>query len=323
MKPETFSSCKGRGSKLRILFLGTGGSVPTVERGSPCIALRRESELLFFDCGEGAQRQLAFAKIRSGNLSKIFITHLHGDHVLGLGGLLQSLSLSQRTKPIHIFGPQGIMRFIEALRETLHFVLSFDLIIEEIRDEGKILETNQYAVNVCKTDHNSILSLAYLLEERWRPGQFFPEKCMKLAVPEGPLWKKLQSGESVRLENGKIVTPEMVLGPRRPGRKVVYSGDTRPTKDIVALSSDADALIHDSTYDDSLLDKAVEYGHSTASQAAEVAKQAKVKLLILTHISNRYKDDGILLEQAKRIFPNTIVARDFAEVTIPNVETGS
>jgi ribonuclease Z len=276
--------------------------------------------LIFFDCGEGTQRQLAFAKIRSGNLSKIFITHLHGDHVLGLGGLLQSLSLSQRTRPIEIFGPRGIKAFIEALRETLHFMPSFDLIIEEVRDAGTILETNQYSVTVCKTDHNGILSLAYLLEEKWRPGQFFPEKCKQLGVPEGPLWKRLQFGESVRLENGNTVTPEMVLGPRRPGRKVVYSGDTRPSKDVIALSSDADALIHDSTYDDSLLTKAAEYGHSTASQAAEVAKQAKAKLLILTHISNRYKDDGILLEQARRIFPNTIIARDFVEIFVPYVE---
>jgi ribonuclease Z len=279
--------------------------------------------LIFFDCGEGTQRQLTFAKVRSGNLSKIFITHLHGDHVLGLGGLLQSLSLSQRTRPLQIFGPLGIRRFIEALSETLHFMPSFDLITEEIRDAGRILETNQYAINACKTDHDNILSLAYLLEEKWRPGQFFPEKSKHLGVPEGPQWKRLQSGESVRLENGNIVTPEMVLGPRRPGRKVVYSGDTRPSKDVIALSSDADALIHDSTYDDSLSDKAAEYGHSTASQAAEVARQAKAKLLILTHISNRYRDDGILLGQARKIFPNTIIARDFVEVFVPYAEIGS
>lgn len=308
---------------MKILFLGTGGSVPTVERGSPCIALKRESELLFFDCGEGAQRQLAFAKTRFGRLSKIFITHLHGDHVLGLGGLLQSLSLSRRTKPIQIFGPPGIRRFIEALGETLHFMPTFDLIIDEIKNVGKILDANQYTVSVCKTDHDSILSLAYLLEEKPRPGQFFPDKCRRLGVSEGPEWKKLQSGESIRLENGNIVTADMVLGPKRPGRKIVYSGDTRPTKDIVALSSNADALIHDSTYDDSLLDKAMEYGHSTAGQAAEVAKQAKVKLLILTHISNRYKDDRILLEQAQKIFPNTIVAKDFAEIFVPQADIGS
>lgn len=308
---------------MKILFLGTGGSVPTVERGSPCIALKRENELFFFDCGEGAQRQLAFAKTRFGRLSKIFITHLHGDHVLGLGGLLQSLSLSRRTKPIQIFGPPGIRRFIEALGETLHFMPTFDLIIDEIKIVGKILDANQYTVSVCKTDHDSILSLAYLLEEKPRPGQFFPDKCRQLGVPEGPEWKKLQSGESIRLENGSIVTPDMVLGPKRLGRKIVYSGDTRPTKDIVALSSNADALIHDSTYDDSLLDKAMEYGHSTASQAAEVAKQAKVKLLILTHISNRYKDDQILLEQAQKIFPNTIVAEDFAEIFVPQVDIDS
>lgn len=303
---------------MEILFLGTGGSVPTVERGSPCIALRRESELLFFDCGEGAQRQLAFAKLRYGRLSKIFITHLHGDHVLGLGGLLQSLSLSRRTRPIQVLGPTGIRRFIEALSETLHFMPSFDVIIDEIKDAGGVFENSQYVVSACRTDHDNILSLAYRLEEKSRPGQFFPDKCKQLGVPEGPQWKKLQFGESISLENGTVVTPEMVLGPKRPGRKIVYSGDTRPTKDIVTLSSGADTLIHDSTYDDSLMEKAAEYGHSTASQAARVAKEAKVKLLILTHISNRYKDDRILLEQARRIFPNTIVAKDFAEILVPS-----
>jgi ribonuclease Z len=261
--------------------------------------------------------------MRFGRLSRIFITHLHGDHVLGLGGLLQSLSLSRRTRPIQVFGPLGIRRFIEALSETLHFMPSFDLIIEEIKDAGTIFETSQYTVSVCRTDHDNILSLAYLLEEKWRPGQFFPDKCRQLGVPEGPQWKKLQTGESIRLDNGNIVTPDMVLGPKRPGRKIAYSGDTRPTKNIVSLSFDADALIHDSTYDDSLLDKAVEYGHSTASQAAEVARQAKVKLLILTHISNRYKDDRILLEQAQRIFPNSIVAKDFAEILVPPVDKKS
>jgi ribonuclease Z len=141
---------------------------------------------------------------------------------------------------------------------------------------------------------------------------------MKLSVPEGPLWKKLQLGESVKLKNGAILTSEMVVGTRRPGRKIVYSGDTRPTRNIVALSASADVLIHDATYDDSLLDRAVEYGHSTASQAAEVAKAANVRLLVLTHISNRYKDDRVILEQAQRVFQNTIVARDFVEIAVPS-----
>ncbi len=287
------------------------------------MALRRESELLFFDCGEGAQRQLAFAKLRYGRLSRIFITHLHGDHVLGLGGLLQSLSLSRRTRPIQVFGPTGIRKFIQALSETLHFIPSFDVIIDEINDAGRVFENSQYIVSVCRTDHNNILSLAYRLEEKWRPGRFFPDKCRQLGVPEGPKWKKLQLGESVRLENGTVVTSEMVLGPKRPGRGIVYSGDTRPTKDVVTLSSGADILVHDSTYDDSLMDKAAEYGHSTASQAARIAEEAKVKLLVLTHISNRYKDDRILLEQARRIFPNTIVARDFADIPVPSADTVS
>jgi ribonuclease Z len=302
---------------LQVLFLGTSGSVPTIERGSPCVALRRNGELIFFDCGEGTQRQIAFANLRCGRLSKIFITHLHGDHVLGLGGLLQTLSLSGRARSLQIFGPLGIGRFLEALRETLRFVPTFSLIINEIRDVGKVFEDDQYLVRVCKTDHENTLSFAYLFEEKWRPGEFYPEKAKKLGVPEGPLWRRLQYGESIRLTDGTVVDPQMVVGPRRPGRKIVYSGDTRPTKELVALSVNADVLIHDSTYDDSLEDKAAEYGHSTASQAASVAKEANVKLLVLTHISNRYRDGKMLLEQAQTTFKNTIVARDFMIIPIP------
>jgi len=303
---------------LKILFLGTGGSAPTIERGSPSVALRTEGELLFFDCGEGTQRQLAFAKLRHGKLSRVFITHLHGDHVLGLGGLLQTLSLSGRERPMQIFGPPGIDKFIEALRETLQFIPTFQITINEIKNPDKVFENDQYAIRACKADHDNIPSFAFLFEEKWRPGRFSADKARKLGLPEGPLWKKIQFGESVKLKNGSIVTSEMVVGPRRPGRKMVYSGDTRPTKDIVSLSSNADVLIHDATYDDSLLDKAMEYGHSTASQAAEVAREANVRLLVLTHISNRYKDDGILLEQAQRIFRNTVVAKDFTEISVPS-----
>lgn len=302
--------------RLKVLFLGTGGSVPTIERGAPSVSLIIEGELLFFDCGEGTQRQLAFAKLRHGRLSKIFITHLHGDHVLGLGGLLQTLSLSGREKPMQIFGPPGIGKFIEALRETLRFLPTFQLTINEIRNPGEVFENNRYIVRACKADHDGLLSFAFLFEEKWRPGRFSPDKARKLGVPEGPLWKKLQLGESVKLKNGSTVTSETVVGARRPGRRVAYSGDTRPTKDIVSLSSNADVLIHDATYDDSLLDKAKEYGHSTASQAAEVAREANVGLLVLTHISNRYKDDSILLEQAKSVFQNTVVARDFTEIPV-------
>ncbi|WXG45794.1 MAG: ribonuclease Z [Candidatus Atabeyarchaeum deiterrae] len=301
---------------MRILFLGTGGSVPTVERGSPSIVLKLGGELLFFDCGEGTQRQLAFSKTRYGKLSKIFITHLHGDHVLGLGGLLQTLSLSRRSKPMQIFGPPGIKRFIEALRETLQFGLSFEVTIYEILEQGKILENEQYMVQVCKTDHDNIPSFGYSFQEKSRPGEFFPEKAKRLGVPEGPLWKRLQLGGSVKQKNGIIISSEMVLGPRRRGRKIVYSGDTRPSKDLVSLSSDADVLIHDSTYDDSLSEKAMEYGHSTASQAAQTAREANARLLVLTHISNRYKDTRILLEQAQRIFMNTIIAADLTEIQV-------
>jgi ribonuclease Z len=302
---------------LQILFLGTGGSVPTVERGSPCIALREDGELIFLDCGEGTQRQLAFTNLRYGRLSKILITHLHGDHVLGLGGLLQTLSLSGRKKVLHIFGPPGTSRFLEALRGTLHFMSSFETIVSEIQSAGRVFETNRYSIEVCRADHENVFSIAYSIEEKQRPGEFFPEKARKLGVPEGPLWRKLQYGELVRLADGTEIHPGMVVGPNRPGRKIVYTGDTKPSKEIVSMSHNADVLIHDSTYDDSLTDKAAEYGHSTASQAAEVAKEANAKLLILTHISNRYRNEETLIEQAKSIFKNTIVARDFMSIAVP------
>lgn len=303
---------------MQILFLGTSGSVPTVERGSPCIALRIGGELIFLDCGEGTQRQLAFANLRYGRLSKVLVTHLHGDHVLGLGGLLQTLSLSGRSKKLHVFGPPGISKFLQALRETLHFMSSFEVIISEVQEAGKVFDTDQYIIRVCKADHENVFSLAYSLEEKQRPGEFFPEKARKMGVPEGPLWRKLQNGESIKLTDGTVVHPETVVGPKRPGRKVVYSGDTKPTKEIASMSLNADVLIHDSTYDDRLSDKAAEYGHSTASQAARVAKDANVKLLVLTHISNRYRSDATLLEQAKSIFGNTIAAKDLMSITVPS-----
>jgi ribonuclease Z len=247
---------------------------------------------------------------------KIFITHMHGDHVLGLPGLLQTMALLDREKRLDVYGPPGIKHFLEGIRETVQFVLTFPVEIHEIQRAGIICEEEEYFVQAIWANH-VIPSLAYAFIEKPRPGKFYPEKAKALGVPEGPLWSKLQHGKKVKLSNGRVVKPEDVTGPPRLGRKIVYTGDTRPFKGFAKFASNADLLIHDATLDDEMAERAEEDGHSTPEQAARNAKKAKVKQLILTHVSARYDDTSILLEQAKKIFKNTKVAEDFLKIEIP------
>ena len=300
---------------LNVIFLGTGGSIPTPKRGLPATAIRRKEELLLFDCGEGTQRQMIQAGVGFHRKTKIFVTHMHGDHVLGLPGLLQTMSLLDRTKKLEIYGPQGIGAFVEAISRTVRFSLTFPVQVSEI-EAGLVCEEKEYTVYATQSDHMNP-SLAYALIEKPRPGRFHTEKAKELGVPEGPLWSKLQDGSAVKLPSGRIVKPEMVLGAPRPGRKIVYTGDTRPSENLVKLAENADLLIHEATFDDELKERAVEDGHSTPSMAAETAKKAAVKRLVLTHISARYKDAGLLLEQARKIFVNTDVAQDFLRLELP------
>ncbi len=304
---------------LRVIFLGTAGSVPTPKRSLPAILIQRKGEQLMFDCGEAVQRQMMKAKTGFHKKMKIFISHMHGDHILGLPGLLQTMALLDRERKLEIYGPSGIKRFIEAIKETVQFVLTFPVEIHEIEEAGVVCEEEEYAVKAVWANH-VIPSVAYALEEKPRSGRFYPEKAEALGVPEGPLWSKLQHEHMVNLADGRIIKPEQVVGPPRPGRKIVYTGDTRPFKGFVKFASGADLLVHDGTLDDELTEKAAEDGHSTPSQAAENAKKAKVKQLILTHISARYDDTSILLEQAQKIFKNTRVAEDFIEIEVPLLE---
>lgn len=301
---------------LQVIFLGTAGSVPTPIRSLPAIAIRRKGELILFDCGEGVQRQMVKAGLGFNKKMKIFITHMHGDHMLGLPGLIQTMSLLDRTRKLEIYGPAGLEDFIEAIEKTVQFTLTFSLQITEIEREGLVCEEKEYKIYAAWADHTAP-AFAYSLVEKPRPGKFYPEKAKALGVPEGVLWSKLQRGSAIKLPNERVVEPEEVVGPPRPGRKIVYTGDSRSSEPLVELAKNADLLIHDCTFDDELAERATEDGHSTPRQAAKTAKIAKVKRLILTHISARYKTPDLVLNQARKAFVNVDVAEDFMKIDLP------
>lgn len=299
---------------MYIVFLGTGGGVPTPERSLSSFILNYEGQILMFDCGEGTQHQMVKAKIGFGKETKIFITHLHGDHVLGLPGLIQTMSLLGRTKKLEIFGPKGLKEFLEASRTYIQFNLRFPVEIKEAK-EGVIYKNKKFKVLARWAEH-SIPNLAYAFVENKKPGKFHPEKALELGVPKGPLWHKLQHGKKVKLKNGRIIEPSQVVEPPKPGIKIVYSGDTKPCKNVLKLAKNADLLIHECTFDDSLAEKAEVEWHSTPTGVAELAKKASVKNLVLTHVSARYKNAKIFLEQAKKIFPNVRVAEDLMRIEL-------
>jgi ribonuclease Z len=301
---------------LRVVFLGTGGAIPTSERSLPALLLHRGRELLMFDCGEGVQRQMVKAKVGFHRVSKVFVSHLHGDHVLGLPGLLQTMALMDRKAKLTVYGPEGVKAFLECVRETLQFGLTFPVEIHEVLGAGVVCDEAEYGVEVAWSNHVTP-GFAYAFVEKPRSGKFYPDKAKALGVPEGELWSRLQHGDAIKLSTGRTVKPEDVLGPARRGRKIVYSGDTRPFRGFARFAAGADLVVHDATFDDSLSDKAELDGHSTPCQAALQAKKAKAKRLVLTHVSARYVDAGLLLEQARKVFGNTLVAEDFMVLELP------
>jgi len=299
---------------LKITFLGTGGSVPSPHRNPSAIAVRRESELFLFDCGEGTQQQMMRAKTGM-KITAIFITHFHADHVLGIPGLLQTLSLQGRTEPLEIYGPKGVRRFLYHLLSLGYASKNFDVKAIELQ-HGDVIRRQNYEIRAFKTEHN-IRSIGYVLEEAMRPGKFNRERAIELGLKPGPLFSKLQHGESVFV-NGREIRPEDVLGPPRPGRKIVYTGDTRPCESVIQAAENADILIHDGSLAEAEKELAIEYMHSTVTEAAEVAAKANVRKLILTHISARYDEEDAkkLEEEARKIFPNTIVASDLMTIDV-------
>lgn len=300
---------------MKIVFLGTSGSMPTPSRGSSAIAIRRKGDIILFDCGEGTQQRMVAARLGFRRSTRIFISHLHGDHILGLPGLLQTMTLLRRERPLHVYGPRGLLDFIKGFSSILGGP-GFPLEVHEILDGGIVFSCPEYKVEAAKADHEGDC-WSYALIEEPRPGRFHPERARALGVLEGPLWKSLQRGGDVALDDGRVVRSADVVDPPKRGRKIAYSGDTRPAEAVVRLAEEADILIHEATFDDGLAERAAEDGHSTASQAAEVAEAARVGLLLLTHISSRYPDPDILLEQATSVFPNTKIAEDLMEVEVP------
>jgi len=298
---------------MKLVFLGTSAAQPTEKRGLSCICLEKEGEILMFDAGESAQISYMKSGLGWNKKMKLFVTHLHGDHCVGILGLLQTMSMQNRTEPLEIFGPKGIDEFLAANIKILNFGLPFSILIT-IVNEGRIYENNKFLIHAAKANH-SITAFSYLFEEKDKPGRFNVEKAKELGIPEGELWNKLQNGIDV-INNEKIIKPEQVLGKKRPGKKIGISGDTMPTKELEEFFNECDYLVFDSTFLDEEKQKAQDTCHSTAKQAAELAKKANVKNLILTHFSARYKDEIGHKTEAEQIHNSVITAKDLLEVEI-------
>ncbi|MGB6462736.1 MAG: ribonuclease Z [Nitrosotalea sp.] len=298
---------------MKLVFLGTSAAQPTMERGMTCICLVLDKEILMFDAGEGAQVAFQKAKLGWNKKMKIFVTHLHGDHCVGILGLLQTMSLQNRTESLDIFGPLGIDEFLAANLKILNFGLTFPVRIIRIK-ECPVFDDPAYAIHVCEAEH-SIPAYSYLFAEKDRPGKFYPDKAKQLGVPEGKLWHELQSGKEVKVGETTI-KPSDVMDGKRPGRKIGISGDTRPTKKLEEFFKGCDYITFDSTYSDTLRDKAKENYHSTSVEAAELAKRAGVSNLILTHFSARYDDAEELVKEAKAVHGSVIAAKDLMEIEI-------
>lgn len=297
---------------MELIFLGTSSAIPSKHRNHASIAIKAFGEILLFDCGEGTQRQMANIKLSPMKIKNIFISHLHGDHILGLPGIIQSMGFRGRTEPLNIYGPPGLENIRKSIMNFGYFALDFDIIIHEL-EEGTVTDSENYQIECAKTQHN-VPNMSYSLIEKKKP-KFLKDKAIELGVQPGPNFGKLHDGIEVKIED-KIIKPEQVLGEYRKGIKITYSGDTRPCDALVNLAKDSDILIHESTFGDQDQSKAVENWHSTAKEAAQIAKKAGAKKLILTHISTRYRKSEDLKKAAQKEFENTVVARDFMTLEV-------
>jgi ribonuclease Z len=303
---------------MRVIPLGTSSGKPTLKRNVSALAVVREAEWLLFDCGEGTQTQVARAGLSPSRLSAVFITHLHGDHFNGLPGLLSTMGLDRRTRGLELTGPRGIGEYLSLLERLRVAFLTYPVALREfssLPESTFVYETPEYSVSALALDHR-LFALGYRVDERPRPGRFNVENARNLGVPEGPLWGRLQAGDDVRLDDGRLVRSSDILGPPRPGKSVAYCLDTRPCAMSVELARDVDLLIHEATYTEEFAAEAQQYGHSTAAQAARTARDAGARRLLITHFSTRYSDPMPLLHEARAIFPDTVVAEDLVEIEV-------
>jgi len=271
--------------------------------------------MFLFDCGEGAQMRFRQAQLRFRPLSRIFISHLHGDHVTGLMGLLMSLQMAERTDPVALYGPPGLRDYVLSSKRFLHTQFGYELLIHEQDQAGLLCDEPEYIVECAPLEHR-LLTLGFALTEKTRPGVFNVAEAHRLGIPEGPLYGKLQRGETILLDDGRVIRPEQVLGPPRPGKKLAYCPDSRPCANAVALARDADVLIYEGTFGAELQDEARLKSHSTVVEAAHIARQAGARRLFITHLSPRYAHTEALRDQAAAVFPNVTIARDLLEVEV-------
>jgi ribonuclease Z len=304
---------------LDIVFLGTSASAPTAQRAPAALLVRRGGDKLLFDCAEGTQRQLMRSTLGLPDLQEIFLTHFHADHYLGLPGMLKTFSLRQRELPLTIYGPAGLRELYKSLGRIVG-KLSYPVELEEVRP-GEALERDDYRILVFPV-HHGVSAVGYAVAEEDRPGEFDAETADALGIPFGPERGALQRGESVTLDDGKVLTPDAVLGPARPGRRIVIPGDTAPVETVRVLSEGADVLIHEATFLEDERDRAADTLHSTALQAAELARDAGVRLLALTHVSPRYFGPE-LAREAREVFSATVVPKDFDVIEVPFAERGA
>jgi len=325
---------------MELIVLGSSAAIPVRERNLSSTALKYKSELLLFDCGEDIQRKLVEAGLKFNKPLKILISHFHGDHIIGLPGLLFRFGLNHRTAPVIIYGPVNLFLYLSVHKKVLGLNPNYPITVIEIdekqnqliiyesldselptkklsMEDNTIFDGKKYTLKYTLVDH-SVLAFAFSFIEKPRSGKFNPGKAKEFGIPESNLWKKLQEGESIEY-NGKLIDPikEGIVGPKRQGRKVTYSGDTVPCQSLIDLGKNSDILIHEATFSKELSVIAKDKKHSTAPDAAIDALKMKAKQLILTHISTRYQEDDVkLLEEAKAIFPNTLLARDLMRVEL-------
>jgi ribonuclease Z len=303
---------------MKVIPLGTSSGKPTLRRNVSATAVVRDGEWLLFDCGEGTQTQIARARLNPSKLAAIFITHLHGDHFNGLSGLLSTMGLDRRVRGLIVVGPTGIREYLDTLSRLKILYINYPLDVREfaaMKTVTTVYEANDYFVAARPLDHR-IFTLGYRLEERDRPGRFDLERALALGIPEGPLYRRLQLGEDVQLDDGRIIHSSEVVGPPRPGKAIAYCTDTRPFAGTVELAHGVDLIIHEATYTDDMAYEARDYGHSTAAQAAQIARDADASRLLITHFSTRYADVGPLYDEARAVFPETLLAQDLMEINV-------